>query len=254
MFLLPKISRIETKNIETGRRQYIRGIAENARLFFVFITNKKIYIARMWHVRNIGKSYIPAFNKTDDHGKAEWNVFYYQVINSYSRILYSNKHRNAVKKTPRFMGLISRDKKRIHMATDFLMPAILKSFPLMFELSMKYYENFSSEIDFITFFTKKLEETNIDNDTCRRFFIEIISSVETNASWTRKMRSVSHELYGESLSYTENFAIYIAYAIYRKYDNNISTAIMTMYKNSPSGICSILLENNKIIGDYFRDN
>ena len=250
MFLPPKISRIETKNMEIGRRRYIREIVENALLFFKFITNKKIYITRIWYIGNIAKKPIPALNRIDDNGKTKWNVFYYQVINRYSRILYSNKHRNTVKKTSRFMGLISRNKKRIHMATDFLMPAIIKSFPLMFEISMKYYENFSSDMDFATFFTRKLGETNIDPDTCSRFFIEIIGSVEPNASWIRKMRSLSHELYGDSLLYMENFAIYIAYTIYRKCENNISTTITTMYKNSPSGICRILMENAKNIEDY----
>ncbi|WP_298275339.1 hypothetical protein [Ferroplasma sp.] len=248
--MLPSPDKDNTKNYngEKAMKLKIREAVNDSALFFGFFAGKRIYIAPRFYGHNIEKNILERKNYSPTDNDAD--CFYYVILIEYSRLIYRKKHSNNVKKPSRLLGILSSEKRRIRMATSFLMPAILKSFPFLFELSMDYYRNFSPELDFTTLFRKKAENIGIDSDTCRRFFIEVVRSAEPSGSWIRRMRSLSYELYGDSMAYMEVFALYIAYALYKKSGSNISKALRSAYCNSPFEVCGIIMENREDIEKY----
>jgi hypothetical protein len=248
--MLPPTERVNARKYNDSEtiKHEIREAVNDSSLFFRFLTGKRIYIASHFYWRNIEKNIVERENYSEPQDDTD--SFYYATIREYSWLIYRRKHTNTVKKPSRLLGILSREKKRIRMATAFLMPAILKSFPFLFELSMNYYWNFSPELDFTTLFIMKAGNTGVDDDACRRFFIEVVHSVEPLGSWTRRMRALSYELYGNSMAYMDQFALYIAYALYKKSHFNISTALRSAYYNSPFKVCSIIMENREDIEKY----
>ncbi|WMT52059.1 MAG: hypothetical protein RE471_04075 [Ferroplasma sp.] len=226
----------------------IRESIKDSSLFFRFFTGKRILISFDFYRHNIEKNILERQINGSPDNYADF--IYYAAAREYSMLIYTRKHRNNIKKPSRFQGILSSDKRRIRMATVFLLPAILKSFPLLFELSMNYYKNFSPDSDFASLFISKAGHIQVDSDTCRRFFIEVVRTAEPSGPWIRRMRSLSYELYGDSMDYMEVFALYIAYALYKKSGSNISRALRSAYCNSPLEICGIVMERQEEIEKY----
>ena len=248
--MLPPHDMVNKKinNDPGGVKREIREAVNDSSLFFRFFTGKRINIALRFYEHNIEKNILERKNYRALEDGAD--SLYYATVREYSLLIYTRKHRNNVRKPPRSKGILSSDKRRIRMATAFLLPAILKSFPLLFELSMNYYKNFLPDSGLTALFIMKAGHIQVDSDTCRRFFIEVVRSAEPSGSWIRRMRSLSYELYGDSMAYMEVFALYIAYVLYKKSDSNISKALRSAYCNSPFEVCGIIMENREDIEKY----
>ena len=219
-----------------GKGKDVKEIINNSSLLFKFLTGRRCCIATGFYIKNIQDGFAA---QVDEENSID--SFYYGIIKEYGRMVYSRKHKHGTKKISKFIGGISYKRRRIMAASNVLTPAIVKAFPELFEISVRYYEKLSPDTDFTSLFKKSVEKTGIDADTCRRLFIEIINSAEPSASWARKIRSLSYELYGNNSMYLDQFAVYIAYAMFKKCNNNISCAFWSMYRYSPYQICRIIM-------------
>ena len=226
----------------------VREIITNSSLLFKFLTGRRCCIFSGFYIKNIQRNLPDSFIvKVNEENSID--SFYYRIVKEYAKMLYSRRHKHGNKKISKFLNGISYKKRRIMAASNILTPAILKAFPELFEITMRYYENLSPETDFTSLFIKSVEKTAIDADTCRRLFIEIVNSAEPSGSWSRKIRSLSYELYGSNSVYLEQFAVYIAYAVFKKCNYNISSTIWSVYKYSPFQICRFIMQDTENIED-----
>ena len=227
-----------------SRGRDVKEIIQNSSLLFKFLTGRRCCMIAGFYIKNIQKNLQDGFaGQVNEENSID--SFYYKIIKEYGKMLYSRKHKHGTKKISKFMNGISYKRQRIMAASNILTPAIVKAFPELLEISVRYYEKLSPETDFTALFKKSVEKTTIDADTSRRLFIEILNSAEPSSSWARKIRSLSYELYGNNSVYLDQFAVYIAYAVFKKCNHNISCALWSMYRYPPFQICRIIMEDTE---------
>jgi hypothetical protein len=171
------------------------------------------------------------------------------AVYNYSLIIYTRKHKSA-RKLSIFTGILSGERKKYRFLSNFLFVSIVNTLPVAAELAYNYYDEFYPGKKFESIIQKKINSYGIDNDSCKKFFSEVVNSVEPAHKWARRMVSLSSELYGENQIYKDLFSVYIAYIIYRLNNCNMSDVLKYTYKKSPVELAMNLYKNRKNIESY----
>jgi len=212
-----------------------------------FVFPEQFYRAMLRSNLNIYGDKLKNIVKNDSYLKRLQSLAVY----NYSLIIYTRKHKNA-RKMSTFTGILSGERKRYRFLSNFLFIPIVNTFPIAAELAFNYYDDFSPSKKFESIIQEKINSYGIDNDSCQKFFMEVVNSVEPSQKWARRMVSLSSELYGENRIYMDLFSIYIAYIIYRIYDCNMSDVLKYTYKKSPLELALDLYKNRKNIESYLN--
>ncbi len=248
------------RNSNTGndtcniKRSTISRMGSDASHFIFFMTGIRSYVTPGYFYRHMVRKILNEEN--EELGKlTSTENFRNRVatlaVYEYSSIIYRKQHRNP-RKIKYFAGVLSREKRRYRILSDFMVQPLVNSFPVATESAFQYYQNFSPDKKFEDLLIKGIKQTGIDNDSCSRFFMEIINSVEPAPAWLRRIVTLSSELYGNNNTYMDIFSFYIAYIFYRLNGCNISQALNYIYKKSPVKLSMDLYINREKIDVYLN--
>jgi len=242
------------KNKQNLNKSTIARMRHNSSHFLTFMADirsfvfpEKFYRAMLRSNLNIYGDKLKNIVKNDSYLKRLQSLAVY----NYALIIYTRRHKSA-RKISAFTGILSGERKRYRFLSNFLFIPIVNTFPTAAELTFDYYDNFSPSKKFESIIQEKINTYGIDNDSCQKFFMEIVNSVEPKPKWARRMVSLSSELYGERYIYRDLFSIYIAYIIYRMFNCNMSDVLKYTYKKSPVELAMDLYKNRKNIESYLN--
>jgi hypothetical protein len=243
-------------NTHKPKKSTIIKMGADASHFITFMTGIRRYVMPGFFYTHMIRSIL---NNTDKFGKKiDYNEDMYSLsvlaVYEYSYIIYYKKHGNS-KRIGKLSGILSREKKKISLLSNFMFQPIVSSFPILTETAFDYYENFTAGKKFESLVMARIKNSGIDHDTCSRFFMEAINSPYVSSSWLNRIHSISSELYGENKTFMDLFSFYIAYIYYRKNNCNISMALRDLYKKSPFEICmGLYVDREKLEGylSYLR--
>ncbi len=240
------------KDVQNFKKSTMDIMKHNSSHFLVFIAGIRSYVMPGHFYRCMARPGLNALEgntKNIEYTKSCINRLQELAVYEYSSIVYSQKHKNS-RKMGIFIGMFSRERRRYKVLSYFLSVSLGNVFPLAAELAFKYYNEFSPDKTFESILIEQINKAEIDRDSCREFFLEIINSVEASPKWLRRMVSLSSELYGENNVYVDVFTIYIAYIIYRLNNCNISDTIKFTYSKSVIEITMNLYRNREAIARY----
>jgi len=239
-----------SKNSPIFKKSIIGTMKHNSSNFLVFIAGIRGHIMPLHFYRGMARS----IKNTSGDSPISYrdsciNRLQALAVYKYSSLIYWKKHKNA-REARIFTGIFSKERKRYRILSDFLFISIVNAFPLAASLAFEYYNEFSPDKKFEIEIQQYIGKSGIDNDSCKRFFLEIINSAEPSSKWHRHVLSLSSELYGENNAYKDVFTAYIVYILYKLNNFNISSTLKCTYKKSPVEVAMELYKNREAIDSY----
>ncbi len=236
------------------KRSAIARMGSDASHFIFFMTGIRSYVTPGYFYRHMVGKILNEENKELEKliGREKFKDRVATLaVYEYSSIIYRKRHRNP-RKIKYFVGAMSREKRRYRILSDFMVRPLVNSFPVAVETAFQYYQNFTPDKKFEDLLINRIKQKGMDNDSCSRFFMEIINSVESTPAWIRRIVTLSSELYGNNNTYMDIFSFYIAYIFYRINGCNISQALNYIYKKSPVKLSMDLYVNREKIDIYLN--